>query len=848
MHTTTRRFKTVLFIFASVLFACTVRTALAQSVPMLLQAEAMSTAGSTAPMWKGADIAAMGGQFIEAPGGATSTTTPVRGASAQVNVPAAGPYFLWARIAGPTSTSDALYVGIDSSFARVFPTTAPSGSYEWVRVPISDGLTTFDFNLAAGSHAIQVGYGEVGAKLDAVYLTADATDVPTFAPPAMRLLIEGEWMNLQAPMTVGSDAAANGGQYISPTSGTDSTTPVREANFALQVPAGTYYLWARIAGLTPASDALYVGIGSSWARVSPQTVPSGTYEWVKVPTTNGGNTFGFALTAGVKTIQVGHGEIGARLDAVYLTADANEVPSVAPMRRVIEAESFNLQSTPPTMIVRTDAAAIGGQYLTTTNTANSTSPVREAWTTVNAPATGTYYLWARLMGPDINSDALYVGFDNTFIRVFQQHGIGAYEWVRVEATPGSGFQLSAGPHAIQVGSGEVGARLDAVYVTNDANDTPSGTSAPPPLGPCAIPSGGYPGFGRTATGGAAFAGTPTPVTNLNDAGPGSLRDALSQGGRCIIFNVGGPINLNSQLNVHSDVTIDGFTAPSPGITLINNAPGGANENSAPAALSIHGGDPANGSTTSNVIVRGIRIRKSPGDGISVFNASQVVIDHVSISGYQDGAIDITQHSKDVTVQWSILSGDNTIPGDPNHHFPTLISYKAHRVSVHHNLFIGGNYRHPNCSLGDTNTVTGFDPNIVITCDVRNNVVWDFAGHGTQVFGYGKANVIGNYYYSKGRAASDGTVGTVDNVIKLTINDSHNVAKPGQGYLQGNHARNPGWNLEARQGNGPELPADAPATTDALTAARDVKGLAGARNPNLDSTDQAYIDEIDSTGL
>ncbi len=98
---------------------------------------------------------------------------------------------------------------------------------------------------------------------------------------------------------------------------------------------------------------------------------------------------GFSLTAGPHDIQVGHGEIGAKLDAVYLTSDANEVPAFAPMRRVIEAESFTLQSP---MTVGVDANASDAQFISPTSGTTSTTPVREAFTTVSAPVSGTYYL------------------------------------------------------------------------------------------------------------------------------------------------------------------------------------------------------------------------------------------------------------------------------------------------------------------------------------------------------------------------------------------------------------------------------------------------------------------------
>ena len=81
---------------------------------------------------------------------------------------------------------------------------------------------------------------------------------------------------------------------------------------------------------------------------------------------------------------------------------------------------------------------------------------------------------------------------------------------------------------------------------------------------------GAEGFGRYVTGGRASDGTTKVyhVTNLNDdTSKGSLRWALSQPGpRTIVFDVSGYIDLESQLNVTSNTTIAGQTAPGNGIT------------------------------------------------------------------------------------------------------------------------------------------------------------------------------------------------------------------------------------------------------------------------------------------
>src|SRR5205085_3296143 len=99
------------------------------------------------------------------------------------------------------------------------------------------------------------------------------------------------------------------------------------------------------------------------------------------------------------------------------------------------------------------------------------------------------------------------------------------------------------------------------------------------------------GYGAVATGGRG--GTIYHVTNLNDSGAGSFRDAVSASNRIIVFDVGGVINLSSAVSAKSNLTIAGQTAPGGGIT-------------------INGYEGVSFDTQTNVIVRHLRFR--PGDG------------------------------------------------------------------------------------------------------------------------------------------------------------------------------------------------------------------------------------------
>ena len=325
------------------------------------------------------------------------------------------------------------------------------------------------------------------------------------------------------------------------------------------------------------------------------------------------------------------------------------------------------------------------------------------------------------------------------------------------------------------------------------------------------------------------------VTTLKESGAGSLREAVSQGSRTVVFEVAGEINLTTDIWVKGAfITIDGSTAPDPGITLKYGA------------LLIHGSQGAH-----DVIVRNLRSREArscgdcstTGAGLSISTgAYNVVIDRVSVAKAQDHAIAVNTGAHDVTVQWSILAESQSGTGM---NLPVLVGTNTRRVSLHHNLLITGYDHLPQVKYSDSGAQAS-DTQL----DLRNNLIWNWGYAATHVWKGAWVNVVRNYYHDPG--ASDKSKKRAIYLCSAKSNSPNcQTSDPNiyaRAYIRDNVSGHGPAITDYLNSLGTESgPFSAPSVgeTDACTAAQDVQAEAGARP--LDTLDQQYLHQVSVSG-
>jgi hypothetical protein len=204
--------------------------------------------------------------------------------------------------------------------------------------------------------------------------------------------------------------------------------------------------------------------------------------------------------------------------------------------------------------------------------------------------------------------------------------------------------------------------------------------------------------GAATEGGTSSVGRIYHVTTLDDDGPGSLRQALGrQGPRVIVFDVGGVIQLKSDLGIYNPwVTVAGQTAPAP-VTIVGGT------------LKIR---------TGNVILQHIAVRPGPSDdpavnrtrdAVSIGPCAEcktpprgVMLDNVSLSWAVDENIGLFGGPiYDITVRNSIVAEGLRHGGHPKgqHSAGMLINPGSIGVEVVGNLFASNVFRNPAVAPG-----------------------------------------------------------------------------------------------------------------------------------------------------
>ncbi|MGA2440134.1 MAG: autotransporter-associated beta strand repeat-containing protein [Tepidisphaeraceae bacterium] len=215
---------------------------------------------------------------------------------------------------------------------------------------------------------------------------------------------------------------------------------------------------------------------------------------------------------------------------------------------------------------------------------------------------------------------------------------------------------------------------------------------------------GAQGFGDLTTGGRT--GSVYVVTNLNDSGAGSFRDAVSQSNRIVVFAVGGYINLSSAVSGASNITILGQTAPGMGIGVM--------------------GHEVSFSDKSNVIVQYMRFREGSSDSsakasLNLGDLNGGIIDHVSaeFSQYDNiDAVGANSAANNITYQ-------NDLIADPIKAQQLNLHEEGNQTTYLNNLFANAHGRAPLAKSND---------------QYVNNTVYDYG------YAYTTGNSSGKYKY------------------------------------------------------------------------------------------------------
>lgn len=356
---------------------------------------------------------------------------------------------------------------------------------------------------------------------------------------------------------------------------------------------------------------------------------------------------------------------------------------------------------------------------------------------------------------------------------------------------------------------------------------------------------GAEGFGRYTLGARAVENPKVyHVTNLDDSGTGSFRDAVSGEGRIIVFDVAGTIHLKSALVVKGNNTILGQTAPGEGVQVY--------------------GDRVSFSGANNLIVRHMRFRMGSkgtdgADACGVANGKDMIFDHLSVLWGRDENFSVSWDNKNfrpanITIQNSIIG-----QGLQSHSCGGLIQTIG-GVTLYRNLYIENKTRNPKVkglnqyvnnvvyNWGNGGCYIQSDSEGDSWADIENNYFmrgpWNSAtapfSRGIKSFRYYGA---GNYYDDNKDGVLNGHEMTIDE-----MSGKEGGTAPYSTYFASLQALND--NINEYNATATEKVQLIPAISEVLTAADAYEWI--LKNvgplPVRDDVDQYLIDEMATYGL
>lgn len=341
---------------------------------------------------------------------------------------------------------------------------------------------------------------------------------------------------------------------------------------------------------------------------------------------------------------------------------------------------------------------------------------------------------------------------------------------------------------------------------------------------------GAQGWGRFAKG-ARASGSPTVyhVTNLNDSGTGSFRDAVTSPNRVIVFDVAGTIRIKSALVFAKNLTVLGQTAPGDGVQIYGDR------------ISFSGAD--------NLIVRHMRFRMGKSaasgqkDACGIANGGNMIFDHLSVLWGRDENFSVNWDKKgtaphDITIQNSIIG-----QGLQSHSCGGLIQTEG-GVTLFRNLYIENKTR---------------NPKVKHLNQFVNNVVYNWGNGGCYLMGRDSegnswAEIVNNYFvkgpWNTGYKPLQEGNGNFQFYGEGNYYDDNR-----DGQLNGHLYTDEEYSASGalRRASVAEItnsPKEFPVITDLMTAEEALKWMIDSVGPSLparDEVDQYLIDELTSFG-